>query len=91
MTATRHRLPDYVATAPLHILMLLMRLDADNPHHVLLVAVYRLAARLERRTEPWNAEGVDLIGAEHFAHLPAGRCSVHLTARVGNYQDLQGA
>jgi hypothetical protein len=88
MPGPRRRLPDYAATGPLHLLMLSMDLSIDDPRDVLLAVVYRLAARLERRTPPWDAEGLDLIGVSAFARLTGGPCSVHLDARIGSYTDL---
>ncbi|MFF1909748.1 hypothetical protein [Kitasatospora sp. NPDC058218] len=84
----RRRLPDFAATSPLHLLMLSMDLSIDDPRDVLLAVAYRLAARLERRTPPWDAEGLDLVGASAFARLTGGPCSVHLQARIGRYSDL---
>ncbi|MFD8695612.1 hypothetical protein [Kitasatospora sp. MBT66] len=84
----RRRLPDYAATSPLHLLMRSMGLSVDDPRDVLLAVAYRLAARLERRTPPWDAEGLDLVGAGAFARLTGGPCSVHLDARIGRYDDL---
>jgi hypothetical protein len=85
------RLPDYAADGPLHLLMLHMNLDVDDPQDVLLAAVYQLAARLERRIAPWDAEGLDLLGAHASYRLTAGSCSVHLAARVAPYNELQSS
>lgn len=89
MSPLRRRLPDYAATAPLFLILAEMGLDRHDPVDVLLAALYRLAARLERRTAPWDAQGLALVGVEHVAHLPAGRCSVHLAARIGTYADRE--
>lgn len=91
MPARRRRLPDYAATGPLHLLMLQMGLSVDDPRDVLLAAVYQLAARLERRIGPWDAEGLDLLGAHVSYRLTAGPCSVHLAARVAGYAELQSS
>ncbi len=79
---TRHRLPDFVAAAPLNILMTLMRLDRDDPRDVLLGATYQLAAHLERRMAPWDAQGLAVLGASYGARLPAGAYGVCLDAQV---------
>lgn len=89
MSPVRRRLPDYVATSPLYLVLLEMGLDGDDPVDVLLAELYRLAARLERRTAPWDGQGLALVGAEHFARLAAGLCSVHVTARIGTYADRE--
>lgn len=92
MSTTRHRLPDFMAaTAPFHTLMLVAGVDGKDPREVLLLAVYRLAARLERRMVPWDGEGAGLVGAEHFAHLPVAPYGVHLTARIGTFEELTRA
>ncbi|SOB84218.1 hypothetical protein [Streptomyces sp. 1331.2] len=88
MPGRRRRLPDYAATSPIHLLMLSMGLSADDPRDVLLAVAYRLAARLERRAAPWDAEGLGLVGASADARLTGGPCSVHLHARIGRYEDL---
>ncbi|MFD7982144.1 DUF6907 domain-containing protein [Kitasatospora indigofera] len=86
MTPTR-RLPEYTL-GPLHLLMARWGLNPDDPRDVLLACVYRLAARLERRASPWDAEGEHLADAASFVHLPAGRYSVHLAARFGDRSEL---
>ncbi|GGV06329.1 hypothetical protein GCM10010495_18090 [Kitasatospora herbaricolor] len=88
MPARRRRLPDYAADGPLHLLMLNMGLSVDDPRDVLLAAAYRLAARLERRTAPWDAEGDDLLDASYAARLTAGPYSAHLRAHFAEYTDL---
>ncbi|MGW6915548.1 hypothetical protein ACWGB8_17275 [Kitasatospora sp. NPDC054939] len=87
MPRPRRRLPDFAATSPLHLLMLSMDLSVDDPRDVLLAVVYRLAARIERRMAPWDADGLDLVGASAYANLTGGPCSVHLQARIGRYDD----
>jgi len=87
VTTQRRRLPDYAANGPLYLVLRHMGLDGNDPRDVLLAAVYQLAARLERRTPPWDAEGRDLVGSQHRAQLPAGRCSIKLQAHVGPYAD----
>ena len=89
--AARRQLPDYAATGPLHLVMLHMDLSVDDPRDVLLAAVYQLAARLERRQAPWDAEGIDLLGAYSSYRLTAGPCSIHLAARVVSYNELQSS
>ena len=86
MTPSR-RLPDYTL-GPLHLLMTRWDLDPDDPRDVLLACAYRLAARLERRASPWDAEGEHLADAASSVHLPAGRYSVHLAARFGDRNKL---
>ncbi|MFE3109341.1 hypothetical protein ACFXKJ_02790 [Kitasatospora indigofera] len=90
-TPSRRRLPDYAADGPLHLLMAHMGLSVDDPRDVLLAAVYQLAARLERRRAPWDAEGSDLLGTHSSYRLTAGTCSVHLAARVAAYNELQSS
>jgi hypothetical protein len=86
-----YRLPDYAASAPLHLLMPRLGLDQDEPRDVLVALVCRLAARLERRVGPWDAEGGALTGARSSTHLPVGGHSVHLEARVGQRAELVAA
>jgi hypothetical protein len=63
-------------------------LNPGDPRDVLLACAYRLAARLERRASPWDAEGEHLVDAASSVHLPAGRYSVHLAARFGDRGEL---
>ncbi|MER5352755.1 hypothetical protein ABT093_20775 [Kitasatospora sp. NPDC002551] len=78
----RKRLPDYFAAGPLHLMMRYAGLDGSAPRDVLLAAAYRLAARLERRTEPWDAESDDLFGSSTSSRLDVGPYSVRLNAVI---------
>ncbi|OKI14200.1 hypothetical protein [Streptomyces sp. CB03911] len=82
MTPPR-RLPEYTL-GPLHLLMARWGLDPEDPRDVLLACVYRLAARLERRASPWDAEAEHLVDAASSVHLLAGWFSVYLAARFGD-------
>lgn len=85
---TRHRLPDFVAAAPLNILLTLLRLDGDDPRDVLLGATYQLAAHLERRMAPWDVQGLAVLGGAYEVRLPAGAHGVRLDAEVVGRDDL---
>jgi hypothetical protein len=92
VSTTQHRLPDFLATTvPFNVLMLVSGVDAADPREVLLLAVYRLAARLERRIVPWDGEGAELVGTEHVERLLSAPYGVYLTARIGAPGDLTGA
>lgn len=78
--STRHRLPDYMAEQPTRSVLAGLGLRQSDPVHVLLVFAYRLAARLERREEPWDAE---TTGSRHVTVTrPAGGLLVELSARI---------
>lgn len=80
MLSRRHRIPNFVVETPREIATLMLGLDAADPRDVLLTNVYRLAARLERRTPPWDE--LDLLGAETGSRFPVGEYEVFLTAGI---------
>ncbi|MCG6497620.1 hypothetical protein [Kitasatospora sp. A2-31] len=83
-------MPDY-AVGPLHGLMLRWGLDPDDPRDLLLACVYRLAARLEHRVSPWDAEDELLADSGVVVRMRAGKYSVHLAARFGELGELAAA
>lgn len=85
----QHRLPDYAATGPLSLILVRMGLDVGDPRDVLLAAVYQLAARMERRTPPWNTEA-DPGQIAHAAYqLSTPQMAIHLGARIGGPHGLE--
>ncbi|MGW2539447.1 hypothetical protein ACWC5I_00865 [Kitasatospora sp. NPDC001574] len=75
---TRPILPAHLGASPLHLILQRYGLSTEAPLDVLLAAMLKLTARVERKASPWDATGQDLIGASASAHLAAGAFSVHV-------------
>ncbi|PBC77568.1 hypothetical protein BX265_2319 [Streptomyces sp. TLI_235] len=79
MNARRRILPDHT-TGPLHLTMARYGLNAEDPCDVLVAALLQLAARVERRTAPWDKASEQPTSSAY--RLAAGRREIYLDVDV---------
>lgn len=74
----KHRLPAYMAEQPARATARDLGIADTDPHGILLAAAYRLAARLERRLDPWDSDGTRATSLD----IPMGPVRVQLRAAI---------